>query len=416
MQSQRRLRVLWLSHFVPYPPKGGMLLRSYNLIREVARHHDIDLLLFAQKKPLQTMFPSVEQGIREARSHLLDFCKTIEVFDIPCEQSSIGRHWLALKSLFTFDPYTINWLKSSTFVDRIKVISTEDKYDVIHFDTISLAYVAGIFANTPNVLNHHNVESHMLLRRAEQESNPFKRIYFSIEGRKLEAYEKQHCRRFDVNVMCSDLDKARLSESVQGIRLETISNGVDIEYFRRDESIAQEPNSLIFVGGLNWYPNAAAMHFFALKIWPLLKQRCPDIVMNIVGQDPTPLLTELAAEDSNFRVHGFVDDVRPYMNRAQVYVCPIKDGGGTKLKILDALAMEKSIVADEIACEGIDVTDGTNVVFAQSPEQYVDAIVKVLASAELRTSLGRNGRQLVRDHYSYHDLGNRLARIYSTLS
>ena len=392
-----------------------MLLRSYNLIREVARHHDLDLLLFAQRKPLQTMFPSVEQGIREARMHLLQFCKGIEVFDIPCEKSPIGHYWLALKSLFTSDPYTVNWLKSSAFSDRMRAVATEGKYDVIHFDTISLAYVAELVANTPKVLNHHNVESHMMLRRAEQEANLLKKIYFGIEGRKLEAYEKRLCRRFDVNVMCSDLDKVRFSEIVDGIHLETISNGVDIDYFKPDESIAQEANSLIFVGGLNWYPNAAAMHFFALRVWPQLKQRCPDIVMNVVGQNPTPLLTELAAKDSQFRVHGFVDDVRPYMSRAQVYVCPIKDGGGTKLKILDALAMEKPIVADEVACEGIDVTAGKNVVFAQSPEQYVEEILKLLASAEVRISLGGSGRELVRDHYSYHDLGKRLARIYSAL-
>jgi len=416
MNQKKRLRILWLSHFVPYPPKGGNLLRSYNLIREAAVHHDIDVLTFVQKKPLQTMFPTAEQGIAEARQHMLGFCKRIEFFDIHSENSRYGNHLLALKSLFTADAYNINWLKSAEFAARAKQLATENLYDVVHFDTISLATHAELFANTPKVLNHHNIESHMLLRRAENETNLLKKLYFFLEGKKLENYEQRKCKLFNSNITCSKLDKERLEQIVGTANVESIPNGVDLEYFTPDEKITPTPDSLIFAGGLGWYPNAAAMHFFADTVWPLLKRRRPNIILNVIGRDPTPHLKSIAAKDACFRIHGFVDDVRTHLNAAAVYVCPIKDGGGTKLKILDALAMQKAIVADEIACEGIDVINGKNVIFAQSPEQYVEAILKILDSPELRNQLGKAGRQLVSDNYSYREIGARLAGIYASIA
>lgn len=413
MHSVKRLKVLWLSHFVPYPPKGGMLLRSYNLLREAAKYHDIDLFSFIQRKPLETMFPTVEEGLAEARQHLQTFCNHVEFFSIPCETIAYGNHLLALKSLFTKAPYTINWLKSAYFQHRVTEAFRQKKYDAIHFDTISFAYLKDIFETTPCVLNHHNIESHMLLRRASLESNFLKGLYFKLEGIKLERYERAFCPRFTLNVVCSDLDKERLHQIATGTRIESVPNGVDIEYFNPLQNTLQKKNSLVFAGGLNWYPNTAAMVFFAEKIWPLLKQRIPDIEMNVIGQDPPESLLALAKHDDGFKVHGFVNDVRPFIDSATVYVCPIKDGGGTKLKILDALAMGKALVADAVACEGIEVANGENVVFAQSPDEYVNAIVMLLGDNAMRTRLGISGRKLVCDRYSYRELGLRLARLFA---
>jgi len=410
--SSKKLKVLWISHFVPYPPKGGMLSRSYNLLKEVAAANDIYLLAFIQRKPLITMFDSLEQGLRESREHLSVLCKTVEFIDIPSETSRYGKYTEALRSLITRLPYTVNWLTAPGMLQAVNVILDKHNLDVVHVDTISLAQYIDAFRNIPKLLTHHNIESHMMLRRVSGERNPLKKMYYRIEGNKLRAYEKELCRQFQMNITCSSLDSERLREIDNSLEICEIENGVDINYFKPRKDTASNEASLIFVGGLNWYPNRDAMIYFADEIWPLLKKSC-QIRMDVIGQDPPQKLLDLARQDSSYRVHGFVDDVRPYMESAGIYVCPIREGGGTRLKILDALAMKKPLVAHPLSCEGIDVEEGESVLFATQPEEFRDRILLLLGNEELRNRMGAAGRELVRSKYSYTYLGDKLSRLYS---
>ena len=189
----------------------------------------------------------------------------------------------------------------------------------------------------------------MMLRRARIESNVAKRFYFWQEGLRLRRFERSVCREFDLNLTCSELDTKRLQAVSPGVAVAEVPNGVDTEYFRLNQE-PERPLSLVFAGNMSWYPNAAAMLFFAEKIWPALKKKLPGVTMDVIGANPSPRLSALAARDRDFRVRGFVPDVRTDISTAALYVCPIKDGGGTKLKILDALAMGRPIVAHPIAC------------------------------------------------------------------
>lgn len=405
------MKVLWLSHLIPYPPKGGVLQRSYNLVREIAKYHDVYLLAFTQSDILRTMFPDVEQGRLEARHALQSYCKRVEFVPIPCEQTKSGKQVLALKSLFTRDPYTINWLKSDVMQRIVDEWQNEVKFDLVHFDTISLAPYKRSFPHTRSVLDHHNIESHMMMRRSALEKNWVKKFYFLQEGLKLKHYENHMLGKFDMHITCSQLDSERLRKIDPTVLAEEIPNGVDIEYFHPMET-PQVTKSLVFAGGLKWYPNQKAMLYFAKEVWPLLKREIPDVSMDVIGQSPPDALVELSARDSAFRVHGFVDDVRPYLDRAAVYVCPITDGGGTKLKILDALAMGKAVVADPVACEGINVTANENVLFASSPEEYLKAIRHLLDNPDIRKKAGESARQLILEQYSYANIGKKLSHIY----
>ena len=212
----------------------------------------------------------------------------------------------------------------------------------------------------------------MMLRRARIEEHPLKRLYFWQEGLRLRRYERRVCPHFDLNITCSSLDTQRLERVAPGVAVAEVPNGVDTEYFRPNADL-EHSRSLVFAGNMSWYPNAAAMLFFADRVWPALKAKLPGVTMDVIGGSPPPRLSALAARDEDFRVHGFVSDVRPYIGRAAAYVCPIMDGGGTKLKILDALAMGKAIVAHPIACEGIEVQDGRDVIFAREPDEFVRA-------------------------------------------
>lgn len=402
------MKILWFSHLVPYPEAGlGVLQRSYHLVRELARAHEVYLLAFVQRRIIEDLLGDLQEGLQRARAHLEQYCARVQFLPIRSEGSAYGRVSLAARSLTGGHPYTIRWLQSEAARKVASEWNGSINFDVVHFDTLSLAPYRKLFTRAAKSLDHHNIESDMMLRRARVESHPLKRLYFWQEGLRLRRYEGRVCPQFDLNITCSSLDTERLRAVAPRVAVAEIPNGVDTEYFRSGAE-PEFPSSLVFAGNLSWYPNAAAMLFFAEKIWPALKRELPGATMDVVGGNPPPPLTVLAARDKDFRVHGFVPDVRPYISRATVYVCPIMDGGGTKLKILDALAMGKPIVAHPIACEGIAVRDGHDVIFAREPVEFVRAIATLLADPHRRKQMSMNARCLAESSYSYAYIGRKL--------
>ena len=399
------MKILWLSHLCPYPPKGGVLQRSYNLIKELSKYHDVSLVAFNQKALLPT-----RKELDAAINEFSKFCQNVSVLPISSERKKYGRWLLVLKSIFTRDPYTINWLKDKAMFGLLRDRLSRNNYDLVFFDTISLAPYLSLFKKEKLILNHHNIESEMMLRRAYNERNLLKKLYFYQEGKRLAIYENRECPKFDLNITCSHVDSERILRRISSLEVNEVVNGVDVEYFYPLGGDRLN-NSLVFAGGMNWYPNRNAMLYFARHVWPLLTEAIPDIRITVIGQDPPARLINLANEDKRFKVAGFVDDVRPYIDRATVYVCPISDGGGTKLKILDALAMGKAIVANPVACEGIDVKDGETVLFADSPAEYVKKIKLLFENRKLNKKLGLNGRKLIEDKYSFEKIGRKLATL-----
>ena len=405
------MNILWLSHIIPYPPKSGVLLRCYNLIKEISKYHNVTLLSFIQNDQLSEMFSSIEVGLEESREALSKICTHVEFINIPSEKYIFGKHILALKSIFTRDPYTINWLKSKCMYEKIKFINNNYNFDIVHFDTISLVPYAREFPDITKVLDHHNIESHMMLRRSTQENNLIKKAYYYQEGKKLLRYEKNHCRDFELHITCSKLDKERLDTIITNLNTHVIPNGVDIDYFQPPKHLEEKYN-LIFAGSLSWYPNRDAMIYFSREIWPTLKQVIPDIVMNVVGSSPPQELLQLAKNDCRFKVHGFVDDVREYLSKASIYICPIRDGGGTKLKLLDAFAMGIPTIAHPVACEGLDVKDNYNVILADTPNKFISAVQLLINDDKLRNTISKNARSLVTSNYSFSNIGKTLSELF----
>jgi len=404
------MNILWLSHNVPYPPKTGVLQRNYNLLKEASRIGDVYLLAFFQKAILPIAY-----DLDEARRELHRFCRYVEIVPEPVNSSHAARYALALRSVFTEDPYGVNWLKCHDMRRAIRRLAARVPFDVVHFDTLALAEYRDDVGDVRSILNHHNIESHLMARRSHIEPNILKRSYYAMEARKLEDYEARHCGDFDVNFTVSDSDKAVLGEIVPGLRTAVIPNGVDIDYFTPSPSEPAE-RSLVFVGGMNWYPNRDAVLHLRREIWPLLTQEVPDISLTIVGAHPPEEIMAMAREDSRVTVTGFVDDVRPYLQRAMIYICPMRDGGGTRLKILDALATAKPIVSTTLGCEGIRVEPGRHALLADTPSDFVRQIKRLLDSPFLRQKLAAEGRRLAEAHYSWRVIGARLRDAYSSLS
>ncbi len=409
------MRILWLSHLVPYPPKAGVLLRAYNLVRELSRTNTVDLVAFTQRNLLAPIYDDVDGALVEARARLEEFCGTVRFVRLPSDGTPLGRQRLALGSLLGGRAYDEAWLRSRPFREAVVECLGTAQYDVIHFDTIGLMQYADVVPDgMPIVLDHHNVESHLWARRAENSSG-WRGTFFRVQAERVRRLEEQWCPRVDLNVMCSETDTERMKEIVPDAHTHVVPNGVDIDFF---DAAAGRPRSprIIFVGTLDWYPNTAAVRRIAFEIWPLLREADERFECDIIGGNPPPDLVELSARDERFHVHGFVDDIHPWLENALCYVCPIQDGGGTKLKILDALAMSKAIVADPIACEGIAVTDGQDAIFAREPLEYVTAILRLRDDDAYRAAVESRARRLAVEKYSFRAVGEDFHRVLSEIT
>lgn len=404
-------RILWLSHLLPWPPKGGLPQRSYHLLREVARNHQVRVIAFCQRAHQKL---AVQRQAAEAA--ISEIADVAHVADLPADRITGGQTTLALRSLFPGPPYTIRWGLSDDFRHYVTKEVKEFRPHAVHFDTLSLAPYVPLVGAIPAVLNHHNIESEMLLRRCANEHNLFRRLYFWQEARRLASYERRIAFLFCRHLVCSDLDAQRLIRLVGPVRTEVVPNGVDLDYFvPAPHGTTQVPDSLVFVGGLSWYPNASAIRFFLNSVWPLLIARRPTIRFNIIGRAPPSDIIRAAEQDSRIKLLGFLDDIRPVVHQSMVYVCPIFDGGGTKLKMLDAMAMGKAIVAHPVACEGLRLTPGYQVLSASTPIEFALQIIKLMESPETRQQLELRAREHVHNHFSVITIGRALSDIYATL-
>jgi glycosyltransferase involved in cell wall biosynthesis len=410
LEDSNPVKVLWLAHLIPYPPRAGVLLRSYNLLRELARYQTVDLVSFIQEPWVRTLFPSFEEGLDESRRALREFCRTVTFLPIDRIAGRFGKQRTGLEALLGGDSYSTSWLVSARGRAAIKAQLATAPYDLVHFDTVGLAPYRDLAGNTPSTLMHHNIESHMMLRRAGTAPKALARAYFKHEGKKLRAVEQRTAAAFATHITCSELDSIRLREIVPDLHAVAIPNGVDCEFFA-SAGVPARPDSLVFVGTMNWYPNVDAMQFFLREVWPGLKQRVPALTLDIAGSNPSASFLQLGKSLPGVTVHGYLPDIRPVMDSAAIFVCPIRDGGGTKLKILDAFAMRKCVVAHPVACEGINVTPGKDVIFATTPQEFITEVRALLGDAPRRAALGAAARSLVEEQYSFRAIGAQFSSV-----
>jgi glycosyltransferase involved in cell wall biosynthesis len=400
------MKILWISHLVPWPPKGGVLQRSFHLLRQASQRHSVVLAALNQR----ALLPNPE-AVREATASLRAVCEDVRVCELPSNRSALVWGGVVAASVATREPYDAIWLRSAEMRSILGELRAAHRVDLIHLDTVGLHPYAAGFAGTPLVLTHHNVESDMMGQRAQREPNAAKRWYFGLQTRKLARLEREAASGAAVNLVVSDLDADRLRRVVPSCATATIPNGVDVDYFAPDPSASSPPRSLLFVGGMGWYPNRDAMGFFVREIWPRLRAAHPDWRAAIVGRSPAPEVVAAAAQ-GGLEAPGFVDDARPWFDAAAIYLCPIRTGGGTRLKILDALAMAKPLVATKFAVEGLGLEEGEHYLGAEAPGEFVAQLERLATDPALRAVLSRNARRIAVERFSWDIIGERLDRAY----
>lgn len=409
LMENKKKSLLWLSHFVPYPPKGGAFQRSYNLIKQVSRYYDIYLIAVKHKSSTHPINDDAE-----AKAALSEFCKDVVIVDLSGNFSGVGLLLQVLKSLFGRRSITVNGFISGYLREQIKRLLSHEKIVLAHIDAISLAPYESILGTIPKVLNHHGAEGLMVRRRIKREKSVVKRLLFRLEAYRLVNDEKRYCGRFDKNLVVSDLDKTLLQSVARNAEYTVIENGVDVGFFNLQKRSATNP-SIIFAGRLDQYSNRDGILWFCSEVWPLIQKQAPDCRLMLIGNNPPDELKRLAMANANITVPGFVDDVRDYFKAAMVCITPIRSGGGTRIKVLDALAMGMPIVATSIAAEGLEVTDEENILIADDAEKYAAQIVRLFQNPDLRERLGEQGIKLINEKYSWEIIGDKLKHVYDAL-
>lgn len=404
------MRILFVSHFIPHPPTGGASLRNFNIVKELSRNNSVHLVTFTQRDRHPT-----RERIEKSREVLKEYCKEITIVEVPSDNSALRWYSMLGLNLLSREPYSAWRFWSPKMVQAIQEQINKHKFDIVHVDTIALAGYLKSLNGLPAVLNHHNVESTLLLRRAATERNPATRAYIGLQGQKLRRAEQQALSAFDGNISVSDLDGRELAELNPAATICVVPNGTDTDFFKPIDGVEVDL-SLVFAGSMAWYPNGDAMILFGEKVWPLIKRELPDITMNLIGSRAPAEVVKLGETDSQFKVLGFVDDVRPTIARAAVYVVPIRVGGGTRLKILDAMAMGKAIVSHPIGAEGLDVTDGKDIIIAEDPEMFARRVVELVRDVNLRTAISLQARKSVVEKYSWSTIIPKMERFYQEIS
>lgn len=404
------MKILWISHFLPWPVHGGSSQRNYNLMRELRKESTIYNIGFMQRP-----HHASEVEKYEAIERISELCGWLRAFDIPSDYDRLSWYFLLAANLTSYSPYSVWRFRSAAFEAELDSLLKRERFDIVYADTVATAhYALRAKGKSKLVLNHHNVESSLLFRRAAIASNRLLRRYLTHQAKKLRKWEEQVCPQFDVNLTVSELDAEELRSYAPEARYEVIANGTDTDYFTPSFGIAG--HEMMYAGGGTWFPNRDAMSWFIREIFPIIVARVPDAVMHVIGTNPPEDVIEASRRDNRIRVHGFVPDIRPYLASAAVYVVPIRVGGGTRLKILDAFAAGKTVVSTSIGCEGIACEDGSNIRIADSKDTFAKTVVDLFENNSARQTLEVNARQLVERAYSWQIIGSRLRSLYRELA
>src|SRR5438552_8833592 len=330
------MKLLWFSHFVPYPPRGGAYQRSFNLLRAASRWHEVRLVAFNRHGHSRS-------DLSECAAELGKYCAAVNFWEMPSRWKS-ARWWtrLALSAAASL-PYSSSCFWSPRREAEWKEILQQHPGALLHFDSIDLALFAEEATRFRKVLNHHNCESAMAERRADREPNRVKKLYLKSQAGKLARLERAICPLFDVNLVVSELDAQLLDRKCSGLHFHVVENGTDVRYFSPQPGL-EEPNTLIFAGSLDWYPNISAIRSFVETVWPSVKLRVPRVRLYVAGRNAPGSLIRWLKQDTAITVALNPEDMRLWIVRAALVVCPIQDVGVTRLRMLNAIAMGKAVV------------------------------------------------------------------------
>jgi sugar transferase (PEP-CTERM/EpsH1 system associated) len=395
------VRILWLKTELLHPVDKGGKIRTYNMLKALKRDHHITYLTLGERT-----------GDAKARDLSREYCH--EMLLIPHQQRqkfTTGFYVDLALNLASDLPYAIKKYESAEMRRMVAQEAASGDYDVVVCDFLAPAVNVPRDLDRATVLFQHNVEAMIWKRHYEVQTNPARKAYLFRQWRKMFNFEGATCPRFDCVVAVSREDREQMERDYHVKNVYDVPTGVDTAFFQPSGESTRKPHNLVFTGSMDWLPNEDAIRYFTEQIMPRIKQSVPDVTLTVVGRDPYPGLLELSKHDASVIVTGRVEDVRPYMEEAAVYIVPLRIGGGTRLKIYEAMAMEKPIVSTSIGAEGLPVANGEEIVLADEPETFADAVVRLLKDQNLANEIGQRAAARVRSEFGWEAVADSFAAI-----
>ena len=394
------MRILFLSPTLPFPLTDGGRIRVFNLLKQIALKNDVTLLALETQPTDKNSIVNVEQlGVKV---HLVQYASTLPPLSVKTFFSA----------LFKRQPITVARYDVPVYREKFRELLTTETFDIVHYE---MFHTAQFHTETdlPGVLSLQNVDSAIWQRlQIETESLFYISAYWS-QKRAFQRYERVLSPKFDVVTCTSEVDAAVFERYCAEGTVKVIPNGVDVTHFTPDH-VSEDAAHLIYIGSMDWYPNEDAARFFAEEILPQIQKDVPDAKFTIVGGNPSERVQRLT-DIEGVVVTGRVPEIKPYFAEATVFVVPLRIGSGTRLKILEALAMGKAVVSTSVGAEGLALRDGEEILIADEPEIFADAVTRLLTDRALRQKIGANGRFRVEQDYDWYSIAEKLHTVYESL-
>lgn len=403
------MRVLLLASYVPSRYKGAEI-RLYQLVRHLSQRHEITLWAINQRgvtpEEIQQLLPHCQLELQNIQTLPQS---------LPARLLNHSQWWREngwqLGALPQSLPNAVYRIYRPELRQRLDQLLTNNHFDLIHVNQIMIWHYLAQSNHQPRppaLLCTDNAWAE--LARRDYQASPNRPFRKKLEAKRMAAYEQKAVSQTAGCVVVSEVDQAFLQQQAPHQQFYLVPNGVDTDYFAPAGNESPTPH-LVFSGAMGWQPNAEAMLTFCRDIFPAVLAQYPTTRLTIVGLQPPPAVRQLANQP-NIQVTDFVPDVRPYIAAATVYIAPLRLGSGTRLKILEALAMSKAVVSTTIGAEGLAVTSGRELLIADDNQSFASAICRLIASPSLRQQLGQAGRQLVSTRYEWQTMAAELDRAY----
>lgn len=390
-------RLLFVSPRFLFPVDSGGKIRTTQILRGL-KGGTFEVTLAAPASPGDRQRYAVEIG---------QVCDRFASWDEP--RRSLLFPWARLRHLFSADPIPVATDRS---VRGARVVHSllSLRPDVAVFDFPHSAVMAPKPIDVPSVLFTHNVEAEIFARHAQVAAGFARRWLWSDQHRKMVRFERDVLNRFDTVVAVSERDAAQFGSTYGVTSARVINTGVDLDYFLWSEPPASA--EIIFSGSMDWMANQDGIVYFMDEIWPRIARSCPDARMTVLGRaPPTALVSEARDRGLNWRFTGYVDDIREFVGRATAYVIPLRVGGGTRLKVFEAMAMGRPVVSTSVGVEGLPLEPDVHYLRADNPDSFADAVLRLLNDAELRARLARAARRHVEANFSFQSVAREFERI-----
>jgi glycosyltransferase involved in cell wall biosynthesis len=404
--NAQRLRILYVSQMPASPPRFGAQARVHGLMTELARRHDLTAVML-----VDDAFDA-----EECRKAMQAYCQEVVLISNPYGREGLSKRLLQLRSVTSrrsFDRLRVTVPPLQPALDRVLHAR---RFDIANLEFPYLGYCnlrkAPPGENLPSVVvDSHEIAYDLARQFAHADGSLFRRLYAAANWRKLQREELETYRKADGVYLCSAMDEKRLLEEIPTACTAVIPNAADVEYLQpRAGDPPPDGRTVVYFGLLSTVPNVDGVIHFVKEIWPRIAAACPDARCKIIGGRPPPALLALAGP--RIELTGFVPDLRPHLAAAAVLVVPLRLGGGTRLKIVEGMAMAKAIVSTTLGAEGIEAVPGRDLLIADEPAAFADAVNVLLANPSLAASIGRSARQLVVERYAWSGAARTLEEFY----